>query len=116
MERLQHAASSMNMQQLLSVKAVPYVLLGLAALTLIVKYFQGKQHRSAVRPRSPDPEKPADVNTFAAKRMKDSERKPGSRYIELDVIVNRLTTDFYCQPGRPRTSNAPKHPLTLTGP
>ncbi|RMZ12610.1 hypothetical protein D0860_02921 [Hortaea werneckii] len=78
MERLQHAARSMNMQQLLSVKAVPYVLLGLASLTLIVKYFQDKQHRSAVRPRSPDPEKPTDVNTFAAKHMKDSERKPGT--------------------------------------
>ena len=79
MERLQHAASSMNMQQLLSVKAVPYVLLALAALTLLVKYFKDKQHRSVARPRSPDPEKPTDVNTFAEKRMKDSERKPGSR-------------------------------------
>ena len=88
MERLQQAASSVDLQQLLSVKAVPYVLLGLAALALLVKYFQDKQHRSAARPRSPDPEKPTDVNTFAAKRMKDSERKPGSRYTELDIILN----------------------------
>ena len=84
----------MNMQQLLSVKAVPYVLLALAALALVVKYFQDKQHRSAARPRSPDPEKPTDVNTFAEKRMKDSERKPGSRSIVLDVISDELMTDF----------------------
>ncbi|KAI7239206.1 glycosyltransferase family 22 protein [Hortaea werneckii] len=70
--------ASPERERLLSVKAVPYVLLALAALTLLVKYIKDKQHLSVARPRSPDPEKPTDVNTFAEKRMKDSERKPGT--------------------------------------
>jgi hypothetical protein len=32
-----------------------------------------------MRSRSPDPEKPTDITTYAAKRMKPTERPPGSK-------------------------------------
>lgn len=34
----------------------------------------------SLRPRSPDPEKPTDVTTYATKRMKPTERPPGSKF------------------------------------
>ncbi|KAK6386555.1 hypothetical protein LTR65_008893 [Meristemomyces frigidus] len=80
-ERLRHVAESAGMERLLTVKPVPYVLLALAAVSLLVKFIQGKQKRSRTwlksRSRSPDPEKPTDVTTFAEKRMKATDRTPG---------------------------------------
>ncbi|KAK3643104.1 hypothetical protein LTR56_004943 [Elasticomyces elasticus] len=73
-------AESFAWEKIMSVKAVPYALLALAAVALLVKYVNDKSKRSRTsRPRTPDPEKKAtDVNTFAEKRMKPAERAPGT--------------------------------------
>jgi hypothetical protein len=49
-------------------------------------YVVGRQIRKSgakasllMRSRSPDPEKPTDITTYAAKRMKPTERPPGSK-------------------------------------
>jgi hypothetical protein len=49
-------------------------------------YLVGRQIRKSgaraslsIRSRSPDPEKPTDVTTYAARRMKPTERPPGSK-------------------------------------
>ncbi|KAK3672177.1 hypothetical protein LTR78_007930 [Recurvomyces mirabilis] len=67
-------------QHLLTVKAVPYLLLALAAILLAVKYIQDhtKRTQNPTRRRSPDPEKPTDVTTYATKRLKPTEREPGN--------------------------------------
>lgn len=83
-ERLQRVAEDAGVEKLLTVKAVPYILLALAAVALLVKFVKDKQRQQPgtwllkSRPRSPDPEKPTDVNTFAATRMKATDRPPGS--------------------------------------
>ena len=53
----------------------------------VTLYLAGRQIRKSVpkatlssRSRSPDPEKPTDVTTYAAKRMKPTERPPGSEF------------------------------------
>lgn len=56
-----------------------------AVILAAALYLVGRQIRRSVpkatmslRSRSPDPEKPTDVTTYAAKRMKPTERPPGS--------------------------------------
>ena len=56
-----------------------------AVILAATLYLVGRQIRKSVpkatlssRPRSPDPEKPTDVTTYA-KRMKPTERPPGSK-------------------------------------
>ena len=86
MERIRQAVESTDVENMLSIKAVPYALLTFAAITLLVKYIKDKQIRPTTwfngRPRSPDPEKPTDVNTFAEKRMKAADRPLGSMFTE----------------------------------
>lgn len=60
------------------------VLYGVVILTAAL-FLVGRQIRKngpkatlSLRPRSPDPEKPTDLNTYTAKRMKPTERPPGS--------------------------------------
>ncbi|TKA74083.1 hypothetical protein B0A55_05224 [Friedmanniomyces simplex] len=83
MERVQRLAESIGLKNMLSVKVVPYALLALALVALMVKFLNDKSERSrpwlTSRPRSPDLEKkPTDVNTFAEKRMKPTNRPPGT--------------------------------------
>ena len=91
MERVRQVAASANLERLLTVKAVPYALLALAAIALLVRYVKDKQAQPKAwlkgRPRSPDPEKPTDVNTFAEKRMKPTERPPGSELLMLLTVA-----------------------------
>lgn len=86
MERMRHVVGSAGLESLLTVKAVPYALLALAAVTLLVKYFRETERRPGAwlrsRSRSLDPEKPTDVTTFAEKRMKPTDRAPGSMYAQ----------------------------------
>ncbi|KAK4574100.1 hypothetical protein LTR86_001861 [Recurvomyces mirabilis] len=74
-EKMQHVS-----QHLLTVKAIPYLLLALAAILLAVKYIQDhtKRTQNSAHRRSPDPEKPTDVTTYATKRLKPTEREPGT--------------------------------------
>jgi hypothetical protein len=58
-----------------------------AVILAATLYLVGRQIRKSgakvsfsIRPRSPDPEKPTDVTTYAAKRMKPTERPPGSKF------------------------------------
>lgn len=58
-----------------------------AVILAATLYLVGRQIRKdgpkaslSLRPRSPDPEKPTDVTTYAAKRMKPTERPPGSKH------------------------------------
>ncbi|KAK3110718.1 hypothetical protein LTR53_014710 [Teratosphaeriaceae sp. CCFEE 6253] len=81
--RIWHLAEHAGLEKMVTAKAVPYALLALAAIALLVKYFKDKsQHHQSwlsPRPRTPDPEKkPTDLNTFAAQRMKPSDREPGT--------------------------------------
>jgi len=82
MERLQQVTESAGVEKMLTVKAVPYAVAILAAVVVVVKSLQNRRERPKTwfksRPRSPDPEKPTDLNTFAEKRMKATERPPGS--------------------------------------
>jgi hypothetical protein len=64
-----------------------HVLLYGAVILTATLYLIGRQIRKnapkatlSSRPRSPDPEKPTDVTTYAAKRMKPTERPPGSKF------------------------------------
>lgn len=57
-----------------------------AVILAAALYLVGRQIRRSVpkatlslRSRSPDPEKPTDITTYAAKRMKPTERPPGSK-------------------------------------
>ena len=63
-----------------------HVLLYGAVILVAALYLIGRQIRKkapkatlSTRPRSPDPEKPTDVTTYAAKHMKPTERPPGSK-------------------------------------
>jgi hypothetical protein len=63
-----------------------HVLLYGAVILVATLYLIGRQIRKnapkatlSTRPRSPDPEKPTDVTTYAAKHMKPTERPPGSK-------------------------------------
>lgn len=104
MERVQRVAESAGMQKLLSVRAVPYVLLAVAVVALLVKFVNDRQKRPRTwlkgRPRSPDPEKPTDMNTFAEKRMKASERPPGSMW-PIEHNAWSLAANHYTQHGHP---------------
>ena len=75
-------------QNLLTVKAVPYLLLALAAVLLGIKYLQDqtKRKQTSTRSRSPDPEKPTDIATYASKRLKPTEREPGSALLPLPLF------------------------------
>jgi hypothetical protein len=52
-----------------------------ATLYLIGRQIRKNAQRATLlfRSRSPDPEKPTDLTTYAAKRMKPTERPPGSK-------------------------------------
>lgn len=123
-ERLQHAVESAGLERLLTVKAVPYLLLALAAVTLLVQFVRDKQRRQPrtwlkSRPRSPDPEKPTDINTFAERRMKATDRPPGSmsstrNHNQLYQVCR--TDSLPYQHGRPYHSNVQPRLLTQTGP
>jgi hypothetical protein len=63
-----------------------HVILYGAVILAATLYVVGRQIRRNVpkatlssRSRSPDPEKPTDVTTYAMKRMKPTERPPGSK-------------------------------------
>jgi hypothetical protein len=80
-----------RIEKVFNVKTVPYTLLALAGLVLLVKYFSQRSRRPKTwlksRPRSPDPEKPTDVNTFADKKMKPTERPPGSECLSRVIVI-----------------------------
>jgi hypothetical protein len=57
-----------------------------AVILAATLYLVGRQIRKSdakvsllMRSRSPDPEKPTDITTYATKRMKPTERPPGSK-------------------------------------
>jgi hypothetical protein len=90
MERFQQFASTAveTRADVLTVKAVPYVLLALAAVLLLAKFVQDrrqKRPKTWLKSRSPDPEKSTtsssstDLNGFTEKRMKPTERPFGSK-------------------------------------
>lgn len=112
-DRVQHAAASLDLRTLLNAKAIPYVLLALATVALAIKHFKDKQQRS-IRSRSPDPEKPTDVNTFAEKRMKPTERPPGGMHQDTHNFSIAFANS--AQYGFHPISNDQRHRLTLTGP
>lgn len=59
-----------------------YGIFALAAILFLAGrriYSHGTKSYLALRPRSPDPEKPSDVANFAEKRMKPTDREPGSK-------------------------------------
>ena len=52
-----------------------------AALYIVGRHMKNVSKSTlSLRSRSPDPEKPTDVTTYAAKRMKPTERPPGSTF------------------------------------
>jgi hypothetical protein len=58
-----------------------------AVILTATLYLVGRQIRKSgakaslsIRSRSPDPEKPTDITTYAANRMKPTERLPGSKF------------------------------------
>lgn len=56
-------------------------LLATGVVYLVAKWTSKKQSTKSwlkIRPRSPDPEKSSDVAQFAEKKMKPSDRPPGS--------------------------------------
>lgn len=70
-----------------------------ATLYLIARHI--RKHASKATPssrsRSPDPEKPTDITAYAAKRMKPSERPPGSKSIppfRIAIHSNKQTTSL----------------------
>jgi hypothetical protein len=75
--------NAMGIRHIDSAHVVVYGAVVLAATLYLV----GRQIRKSVpkatlssRSRSPDPEKPTDITTYAAKRMKPTERPPGSKF------------------------------------
>ncbi|KAK5138054.1 hypothetical protein LTR08_005852 [Meristemomyces frigidus] len=82
LEGVRGVVASVGMERVVGVRAVPYVLLALAAVTLLVKFVRDNQARAKTwlqgRRPSPDLEKPTDLNTFVEKRMKPTERPPGT--------------------------------------
>ncbi|EMC95656.1 hypothetical protein BAUCODRAFT_148543 [Baudoinia panamericana UAMH 10762] len=81
MDRLQDVLEFERLRRIVNVKTAPYILLALA-VALLLRNYLSKQTRPKTwlqsTRRSPDPEKPTDVNTFAEKRMKPTEREPGT--------------------------------------
>lgn len=73
-----------------------------------------------IQPRSPDPEKKsADINGFAEKRMKPTDRPPGSKYTRRNPLIPLASTTPLTptsKPGSPTPSPAPQRPPTRTGP
>jgi hypothetical protein len=67
------------------VESLHLIVYGVVVLAATL-YIVGRQIRKSgakaslsTRSRSPDPEKPTDITTYAAKRMKPTERPPGSK-------------------------------------
>ena len=85
-----------------------------AALYLVGRQIRKKPPSAALifRSRSPDPEKPVDVTTFATKRMKPTERPPGSKSNPLLCFLVLLTTDNHkaWKPSDFKRPTAPPHP------
>lgn len=79
MQRFRQVAEHPGVRKALSLKT-PWVVLFIATCVLLVRYTGARQKQAwkGGRPRSPDPEKPTDLTTFAEKRMKPTERPPGS--------------------------------------
>lgn len=79
LEKLKASATNRNLGAQDGKNAV-YALLVLAVIILLVRAAIARKNASGsilLRPRSPDPEKPTDVTTYAEKRMKPAERPPG---------------------------------------
>ena len=78
-----------------NVKVLAYAVLAIAGFTyLVYTLLSRRKHTKSylkLRPRSPDPEKPTDVTSFAEKRMKPAERPPGSEYSNVVTSWRKLT-------------------------
>lgn len=85
-----------------------------ATLYLVARQIRktGPKASLSLRPRSPDPEKPTDVTTYAANRMKPTERPPGSKSHHCASSATDLTNS---QPGSRAISSDPKLHHTQTG-
>lgn len=98
-----------------------HVLLYGAVIVAATLYLVGRQIRKnalkatlSIRSRSPDPEKPTDVTTYAAKRMKPTERPPGSKS-NPPSFCTAIHSNQTNQPGNQAPSSAQQLHHTQTG-
>lgn len=97
MEALDAIISRLSVEKLQHVKAADVKVTGLFLASLVAWVYLGQAlirwHKSNapfpfMRPRSPDPEKSTDVDTFAEKRLKPTDRPPGSEWLTAVQLLN----------------------------
>lgn len=77
MQRAHELLQSTKNVELRTLKAGVYFLLVGWALIVLVRKLSPRS--KLFRPRSPDPEKSTDITTYGEKRMKPTDRVPGSK-------------------------------------